>query len=61
MIQPPHKLKCQNCGYSKVVRSKSDALEIIDFHQKCPKCNKWMEKTTLSQLDTIMEKIWGRR
>jgi|GEM_PF-6271442 len=39
MITPnPIKFICPDCGYEKTVRPQSDALDIKDFMQICPKC-----------------------
>jgi len=46
MIKPQaFKLKCPNCKYERLVRPKSDSLNIMDIIQHCPKCNILMERT----------------
>jgi predicted nucleic-acid-binding Zn-ribbon protein len=59
MIQPtPFKLKCKNCGYSKIVSPKSDALDPSYLMQNCSKCNKIMEKIPLTLTDKLISKIF---
>jgi len=56
MIQPkPFKFLCEQCGYSKVVKPKSDALNPMDMINTCPKCKSKMEKVDLN----IVDKIFG--
>ena len=51
MINPPaHKFICPKCNYSKIVSPKSDALDLSDYLQVCPKCNVEMKKVELSTL-----------
>lgn len=55
MIQPqPFKLVCPKCGYSKVVKPKSDALNPMDMMSKCPKCGEKMERSNTNVLDDIL-------
>ena len=57
MIVPkPFKLKCNQCGYSKIVKPKSDVLNPLDFISTCPKCNNQMERKELN----VIEKIFWR-
>ena len=61
MVQPkPFKYKCPLCGYSKVVRPKSDVLNPADFINICPKCKTEMKKVELSLLDKIFNR-WERQ
>jgi Zn finger protein HypA/HybF involved in hydrogenase expression len=54
MIAPkPFKFKCPQCGYSKIVRPKSDVLNPTDWNSICPKCKATMNKVELSLLDKI--------
>ena len=57
----PFKVKCQKCGYSKVVAPKSDALSPLDFITTCPKCGGSLEKVELNILDTILTTIKGSK
>jgi len=58
MIQPPpFKLKCPKCGYSKIVRPKSDALNPMEMIGYCPKCNTELERKELNFLDNIINKF----
>ena len=50
----PFKYKCPNCGYSKVVKPKSDALNPTDWINICPKCKTEMTRQELN----IFEKIF---
>jgi Zn finger protein HypA/HybF involved in hydrogenase expression len=55
MIQPkPFKYKCPKCGYTKVVKPKSDALNPIDILMTCPKCKSDMDKVDLSFFDKLL-------
>jgi len=57
MIAPkPFKFKCKQCGYSKIVKPKSDVLNPLDFISTCPKCNNQMERKELN----VIEKIFWR-
>ena len=48
MIAPkPFKFKCPQCGYSKIVRPKSDVLNPTDWNSICPKCKATMNKVEL--------------
>lgn len=55
MIQPrPFKFVCPQCGYSKVVKPKSDALSPLDMMNICPKCQTKMEHKELNAFDLII-------
>jgi Zn finger protein HypA/HybF involved in hydrogenase expression len=57
MIQPkPFKYKCPKCGYSKIVKPKSDVINPIEWNNICPKCQTPMERKKLN----IIEKIFWR-
>ncbi len=54
MIQPkPFKFACPKCGYSKVVKPKSDVLNPLDMMGACPKCKTKMERKELNVFDNI--------
>lgn len=54
MIQPqPFKFVCPKCGYSKIVKPKSDVLDPRDMISTCPKCESKMEKKELNAFDNI--------
>jgi Zn finger protein HypA/HybF involved in hydrogenase expression len=54
MVKPqPFKFKCSQCGYSKVVKPKSDVINPIDMNNICPKCKSKMERETLNSLDKL--------
>ena len=54
MIKPkPFKYKCPQCGYSKIVRPKSDVIEPMNMMGICPKCKTRMTKKELNLLDKI--------
>jgi len=50
---PPHKLVCPKCGYSKIVKPKSDALDPRDMIGICPRCDIFMEKKKLDALSRV--------
>lgn len=55
MIQPKSfKYKCTKCGYSKIVKPKSDALNPLDFISTCSKCNSQMERKELNFFENIL-------
>jgi transcription elongation factor Elf1 len=55
MIQPkPFKFLCPKCGYSKVVKPKSDVLNPIEMMSRCPKCEAKMERKELTLLDNLL-------
>lgn len=55
MIAPePFKFKCSECGYSKVVKPKSDVLNPMDFMNICPKCKSSMKKVSLNFFDKLL-------
>ena len=52
----PYKLKCTECGYSKVVKLKSDALngkDMLAMSTTCPKCKGEMERVEMGVLDKV--------
>jgi Zn finger protein HypA/HybF involved in hydrogenase expression len=57
MIAPqPYKLVCSTCGYSKVIKPKSDVVDPRDRLQVCPKCKGAMNKTEpLNIIDKIFK------
>ena len=57
-VQPkPFKYKCPKCGYSKVVKPKSDAMNPLDLMDTCPKCGAKMKRQGLNLIDTILDKF----
>jgi endogenous inhibitor of DNA gyrase (YacG/DUF329 family) len=61
MIKPkPFKLTCPNCNYKKVVRPKSDSLDIMDSVQHCPKCETLMKRTEESDTDNMLTNIFTK-
>jgi endogenous inhibitor of DNA gyrase (YacG/DUF329 family) len=50
------KYKCPKCGYSKIVKPKSDAINPIEWNNICPKCKTQMERKELN----VIEKIFWR-
>lgn len=62
MIQPkPFKYVCQKCGYSKIVKPRSDVIDPRDLLLSvCPKCDIHMERKELVNIfDTIIDKLKG--
>jgi len=56
MIKPqPLKFVCSKCGYSKIVKPKSDALNLMDFLNTCPKCSSKMKKESINLIDNIKD------
>jgi len=57
MIAPqPFKYKCPKCGYSKIIKPKSDVINPIELNNICPKCQTQMDKKELN----VIEKIFWR-
>ncbi len=56
MIKPePFKFLCPQCGYSKIVKPKSDVLNSIAMINICPQCKSKMELKKLN----IVDKLFG--
>ena len=54
-IKPlPYKLKCPKCGYSTVVRPKSDTDITGLIASVCPKCGNTMERVKVAMLDEVI-------
>jgi len=54
MIRPqPFKYKCTQCGYSKIVKPKSDVIDLRDMMNICPKCKSKMDKQSLNFIDKL--------
>ena len=53
----PFKYKCPQCGYSKVVKPKSDALNPMEMLSICPKCKSQMDKVELNILEEVVSKF----
>ena len=59
MIAPqPFKYKCPQCGYSKVVKPKSDALSPMEMLSICPKCKVQMDRVELSGFFKILRNLF---
>lgn len=58
MIAPqPFKYKCPKCGYSKIVKPKSDVIDLVEMLNICPKCKSEMERVELNILETVVVKL----
>ena len=54
MISPQaFKLKCSKCGYTKIIKPKSDVVDILDINTYCPECNTKMKKVSLNIFDKV--------
>lgn len=62
-IKPnPYKLVCPNCGFSKIVAPKSDALsakDIVAMNPVCKKCGNKMERKSVDGLDSVIDSLFG--
>jgi len=57
MIAPqPFKYECSNCGYSKIVKPKSDVVNPIEWNNICPKCQAKMKRKELNLIEKIFWK-----
>lgn len=56
MIKPKaFKKVCENCGFSKLVKPKSDALSAADLMPfKCPKCGAKFQIKELNAVDKML-------
>ncbi len=53
----PYKLKCTKCGYTKIVKIKSDALDgkdILAMSTICPKCQGAMHRIEMNFLEKTL-------
>ena len=50
---PPFKYICSKCGYSIVVKPKSDAINPIEMSDICPKCKTQMRRVELNIFDKL--------
>jgi len=50
---PPFKYICSKCGYSRVVKPKSDAINPIEISDICPKCKTQMRRVELNIFDKL--------
>ena len=58
MIAPqPFKYKCPKCGYNKIVKPKSDVIDLVEMLNICPKCKSEMDRVELGILEKTVEKI----
>jgi Zn finger protein HypA/HybF involved in hydrogenase expression len=53
----PFKYKCPQCGYSKIVKPKSDVFDPRDMFNICPKCKSEMERQNLNFIDKLFRMI----
>jgi Zn finger protein HypA/HybF involved in hydrogenase expression len=53
---PPKAFKyfCTKCGYTKIVKPKSDVLTPIEISDICPKCKSKMKKRELNLFEEII-------
>jgi len=56
----PFKYVCPKCGYSKIVRFKSDIINPLDLNSICPRCNSKMVKKELNMIEKMFF-LNGRR
>lgn len=63
MIPPkPYKLKCPKCGYSKVIRLKSDALgaeDMVTMSPICSECGGEIERVKLNVIEDAISRLFG--
>ena len=56
--QKPIRFKCPKCGFTKIVKPKSDVLNPMDMISTCPKCKSKMIKEDLNVLDELLGSIY---
>ena len=56
----PFRVKCQKCGYGKLIRPKGGTAErvLLDTAMFCPKCGSMMERREPSILDRLMIRLF---
>ena len=54
---PPFKYKCLNCGYSKIVRPRSDVINPLEWNSRCPKCSTTMDRVKLNPIEEVFIKL----
>ena len=54
---PPFKSKCPKCGYSKIVRPKSDVINPMEWMSRCPKCKSKMDRVKLNPIEEVFIKL----
>ncbi len=47
------KFKCPKCGYSKIIKQKSDVINPLAIITTCPKCASEMEEIELDIFDDL--------
>jgi Zn finger protein HypA/HybF involved in hydrogenase expression len=53
----PFKQVCPKCGYSKIVKPKSDVIDASWGFPICPKCKTQMDRLSIDGVDTIFSAI----
>jgi len=58
MIAPrPFKYKCPKCGYSKIIKPKSDVFPVKGMLSICPKCKTQMDRIELNILEEAIAEL----
>ena len=58
MIAPrPFKYKCPKCGYSKIIKPKSDVFPAKGMSSICPKCKAQMDRIELNVLEEAIAQL----
>ncbi len=58
MIAPrPFKYKCPKCGYSKIIKPKSDVINPVGMSSVCPKCKIQMGSVELNILEEAITQL----
>lgn len=55
---PPFKLKCPQCGHSKIVKPKSDVINPMDYFSVCSKCKEEMKREELGGIYKLFTKVF---
>lgn len=60
MVKPaPYKVRCPKCGYSRVIKPKSDVIIEEAILSICPTCKCDMIREELSVLDKLFIKLFN--
>ena len=55
----PYKVVCPKCGFSKIVKFKSDVMSMEDignFLSVCPKCGTTLERKKLNTFEMFLQR-----
>lgn len=57
---PPYKVRCPECGYSRIIKPKSDVVIEEMMLSICPKCKCSMMREELSGIQKLFVELFHR-